>query len=263
MIDLEVRGALNVVEACSNAAVKRLVLTSSLSAMVWDQQRNAGTEGAYNSCIDEKCWSNLDFCRAKKVRLLSTATASHLPKCVCVCVCVALSLSSPPSPASGSTRTASARTSPAYWIFGSSVSGRRALWGERLWILSNLIVLQIVCGRTVFTAAMGSCGEDHDRESGLGLSKRQRAGHGGHQPCHCTGSQTHDQLLHSIYHDLPERYPFVTYLRTCTPVVLSILIFPEIWIARVFLFFLFSCEAGGCDFSFFWHFSTIGSWQEV
>ncbi|CAM6038992.1 unnamed protein product [Sphagnum compactum] len=67
MIDLEVRGALNVVEACSNAAVKRLVLTSSLSAMVWDQQRNAGTEGAYNSCIDEKCWSNLDFCRAKKL----------------------------------------------------------------------------------------------------------------------------------------------------------------------------------------------------
>jgi len=105
MIELEVRGALNVVEACSNAAVKRLVLTSSLSAMVWDRQRNAGTEGAYNSCIDEKCWSNLDFCRAKKVCLLSTAAASHLPKCVCVCVCVSLSLSlslslsSPPSPA--------------------------------------------------------------------------------------------------------------------------------------------------------------------
>jgi hypothetical protein len=92
MIDLEVRGALNVVEACSNAAVKRLVLTSSLSAMVWDQQRNAGTEGAYNRCIDEKCWSNLDFCRAKKVRLLSTAAASHLPKCVCVCVSLFLSL---------------------------------------------------------------------------------------------------------------------------------------------------------------------------
>jgi hypothetical protein len=118
MIELEVRGALNVVEACSNAAVKRLVLTSSLSAMVWDRQRNAGTEGAYNSCIDEKCWSNLDFCRAKKVRLLSTAAASHLPKCVCVCVCLSLSLSfslfSTISCTSGSTRTANARTSPAY-----------------------------------------------------------------------------------------------------------------------------------------------------
>jgi hypothetical protein len=111
MIDLEVRGALNVVEACSNAAVKRLVLTSSLSAMVWDQQRNAGIEGAYNSCIDEKCWSNLDFCRAKKVRLLSTAAASIFPS---VCVCVSLSLFSTISCTSGSIRTASARTSPAY-----------------------------------------------------------------------------------------------------------------------------------------------------
>jgi cinnamoyl-CoA reductase len=61
MIDWEVRGTLNVVEACANAAVKRLVLTSSLSAMVWDHQRTPG------ACIDEKCWSNLDFCRSKKV----------------------------------------------------------------------------------------------------------------------------------------------------------------------------------------------------
>ncbi|CAM6006763.1 unnamed protein product, partial [Sphagnum balticum] len=75
MIELEVRGALNVVEACSNAAVKRLVLTSSLSAMVWDRQRNADTEGAYNSCIDEKCWSNLDFCCAKKTMIKKTAWA--------------------------------------------------------------------------------------------------------------------------------------------------------------------------------------------
>jgi cinnamoyl-CoA reductase len=61
MIDWEVRGTLNVVEACANAAVKRLVLTSSLSAMVWDHQRTPG------ACIDEKCWSNLDFCRSKKL----------------------------------------------------------------------------------------------------------------------------------------------------------------------------------------------------
>jgi cinnamoyl-CoA reductase len=67
MIDLEVRGTLNVVEACSNAAVNRLVLTSSLSAMVWDQHRNSETVPAAGACIDEKCWSNLDFCRSKKV----------------------------------------------------------------------------------------------------------------------------------------------------------------------------------------------------
>jgi len=70
MIDLEVRGTLNVVEACSNAAVNRLLLTSSLSAMVWDQHRNSETvpvASAAGACIDEKCWSNLDFCRSKKV----------------------------------------------------------------------------------------------------------------------------------------------------------------------------------------------------
>ncbi|CAK9225173.1 unnamed protein product [Sphagnum jensenii] len=70
MIDLEVRGTLNVVEACSNAAVNRLLLTSSLSAMVWDQHRNSETvpvASAAGACIDEKCWSNLDFCRSKKL----------------------------------------------------------------------------------------------------------------------------------------------------------------------------------------------------
>jgi hypothetical protein len=80
MIDLEVRGTLNVVEACSNAAVNRLLLTSSLSAMVWDQHRNSETvpvASAAGACIDEKCWSNLDFCRSKKV--LEYKYHLHLP----------------------------------------------------------------------------------------------------------------------------------------------------------------------------------------
>ncbi|KAG0605479.1 hypothetical protein M758_9G062700 [Ceratodon purpureus] len=61
MTDFEVRGTLNIVEACANSSVKRLVLTSSLSTMVWDQQRHP------EKVIDEKCWSNLDFCRSKKL----------------------------------------------------------------------------------------------------------------------------------------------------------------------------------------------------
>uniref|UniRef100_A0A7I4DFC8 NAD-dependent epimerase/dehydratase domain-containing protein n=1 Tax=Physcomitrium patens TaxID=3218 RepID=A0A7I4DFC8_PHYPA len=61
MADFEVRGTLNIVEACANSSVKRLVLTSSLAAMVWDQQRHA------DKVIDEKCWSNMDFCRSKKL----------------------------------------------------------------------------------------------------------------------------------------------------------------------------------------------------
>lgn len=68
MADFEVRGALNVVEACANTSVKRLVLTSSLSALVWDQQRSA------EKVIDEKCWSNLDLCRSKKVPFSSKFT---------------------------------------------------------------------------------------------------------------------------------------------------------------------------------------------
>jgi nucleoside-diphosphate-sugar epimerase len=68
MADFEVRGALNVVEACANTSVKRLVLTSSLSAMVWDQQRSV------EKVIDEKCWSNLDLCRSKKVSFSSQLT---------------------------------------------------------------------------------------------------------------------------------------------------------------------------------------------
>ena len=64
MTDFEVRGTLNIVEACANSSVKRLVLTSSLSTMVWDQQRHP------EKVIDEKCWSNLDFCRSKKVHHL-------------------------------------------------------------------------------------------------------------------------------------------------------------------------------------------------
>lgn len=61
MVDFEVRGTLNIVEACANSSVKRLVLTSSLSAMVWDQQRHP------EKVIDEKCWSNLELCRSKKL----------------------------------------------------------------------------------------------------------------------------------------------------------------------------------------------------
>nr|XP_024387852.1 cinnamoyl-CoA reductase 1-like isoform X2 [Physcomitrium patens] len=61
MADFEVRGTLNIVEACANSSVKRLVLTSSLAAMVWDQQRHA------EKVIDEKCWSNLELCRSKKL----------------------------------------------------------------------------------------------------------------------------------------------------------------------------------------------------
>ncbi|MCO5572582.1 hypothetical protein L7F22_026338 [Adiantum nelumboides] len=63
IINNEVRGVLNVVEACSNASsVRKLVLTSCLSSVLWDRQY-------YSSevVLDERNWSDIDFCRKEKM----------------------------------------------------------------------------------------------------------------------------------------------------------------------------------------------------
>ncbi|KAI5082695.1 hypothetical protein GOP47_0002438 [Adiantum capillus-veneris] len=63
IIDNEVRGVLNVVEACANtSSVRKLVLTSCLSSVLWDRQY-------YSSgvVLDERNWSDLDFCRKEKM----------------------------------------------------------------------------------------------------------------------------------------------------------------------------------------------------
>ncbi|KAL2608618.1 hypothetical protein R1flu_027191 [Riccia fluitans] len=63
-INFEIGSTMNVVEACSNTpSIKRLLLTSCASTMVFDIQQSAkGTE-----TVDERCWSNLDFCRENKL----------------------------------------------------------------------------------------------------------------------------------------------------------------------------------------------------
>ncbi|EFJ10695.1 hypothetical protein SELMODRAFT_271980 [Selaginella moellendorffii] len=59
MIEYEIKGVLNVVEACANSeTVRRLVLTSCLSTIVYTQEETS---------LDEKCWTNLDFCRENKL----------------------------------------------------------------------------------------------------------------------------------------------------------------------------------------------------
>lgn len=63
IIDEEVRGALNVVEACANtSSVRKLVLTSCLSSVLWDSEYYAS-----GAILDEKNWSDLEFCRKKKL----------------------------------------------------------------------------------------------------------------------------------------------------------------------------------------------------
>ena len=63
-IDNEVRGVLNVVEACANTpSVTKLVLTSCLSTILWDRENYSET----GAILDEKNWTDLDFCRKQKV----------------------------------------------------------------------------------------------------------------------------------------------------------------------------------------------------
>ncbi|KAJ7529131.1 hypothetical protein O6H91_15G035100 [Diphasiastrum complanatum] len=62
MIEFEVRGTLNVVEACANSeSAHRLVLTSCLSTIVFTGQRRK------DIIFDESSWTDLDFCKDKKL----------------------------------------------------------------------------------------------------------------------------------------------------------------------------------------------------
>ncbi|XP_010525771.1 PREDICTED: cinnamoyl-CoA reductase-like SNL6 [Tarenaya hassleriana] len=61
-VDLEVRGAINVVEACAQTdTIDKIVFSSSLTAAIW--RDNIGTQ----KDVDERCWSDQDFCRKKKL----------------------------------------------------------------------------------------------------------------------------------------------------------------------------------------------------
>lgn len=64
MVDLEVRGAINVVEASAQTeSVEKIIFTSSLTAAVWRENISSEKD------VDERSWSNKDFCRKLKVWL--------------------------------------------------------------------------------------------------------------------------------------------------------------------------------------------------
>ena len=61
-MDLEVRGAINVVEACARTdGMQKIVFNSSLTAAVW--RENICTE----EVVDERSWSDQEYCRKLKV----------------------------------------------------------------------------------------------------------------------------------------------------------------------------------------------------
>ncbi|GLT80452.1 hypothetical protein SLA2020_518910 [Shorea laevis] len=62
IVDFEVRGAINVVEACAQTySMHKIVFSSSLTAAIW--RENIGS----TKDVDERCWSDQEFCRKKKL----------------------------------------------------------------------------------------------------------------------------------------------------------------------------------------------------
>ncbi|XP_021887337.1 cinnamoyl-CoA reductase-like SNL6 [Carica papaya] len=62
MVDSEVRGAINVVEACAQTeGIEKIVFSSSLTAAIWRENIDLQKD------VDERCWSDQDFCRKKKL----------------------------------------------------------------------------------------------------------------------------------------------------------------------------------------------------
>ncbi|XP_068634515.1 cinnamoyl-CoA reductase-like SNL6 [Aristolochia californica] len=62
MAEIEVRAAHNVLEACAQAeTVEKVVFTSSITAVVWKENRQSGPE------FDERDWSDTNFCRKFKL----------------------------------------------------------------------------------------------------------------------------------------------------------------------------------------------------
>lgn len=60
--DLEVRGAINVVEACAQTdSIDKVVFSSSLTAAIWKDNISSQVD------VDERSWSDPDFCRKLKL----------------------------------------------------------------------------------------------------------------------------------------------------------------------------------------------------
>lgn len=62
MAEVEVRAAHNVLEACAQTeTVERVVFTSSVTAVVWKEDHKSEAQ------VDERSWSEPNFCRKFKV----------------------------------------------------------------------------------------------------------------------------------------------------------------------------------------------------
>lgn len=66
LIEIAVNGTLNVLKACSEVKIKRLVVVSSIASVFMNPVWPKG------QVMDETCWSDADYCRKTKVTFQST-----------------------------------------------------------------------------------------------------------------------------------------------------------------------------------------------
>ncbi|GMH17835.1 hypothetical protein Nepgr_019676 [Nepenthes gracilis] len=71
-VELEVRGVINVMEACAQTfSIHRIVFSSSLTAAIWRENISSEKE------VDERSWSDPEFCRRMKLRYALAKTLSE------------------------------------------------------------------------------------------------------------------------------------------------------------------------------------------
>jgi len=76
MADVEVRAAHNVLEACAQTeTIDKVIFTSSATAVVWREDRKT-----MELDLDERHWSDVNFCRKFKVLLLTPVSNTKKKK---------------------------------------------------------------------------------------------------------------------------------------------------------------------------------------
>lgn len=65
MLEPAIAGTLNILRACTNAEVKKVVLVSSAAAVT------CNPKWPKDLAMDESCWSDIEFCRMIEVHLSS------------------------------------------------------------------------------------------------------------------------------------------------------------------------------------------------
>lgn len=75
MVETEVRGAHNVLEACAQTeTIEKVVFTSSVCAMIWREDR---ISAAHDNIIDERSWSDENYCSNIKLWYALAKTLSE------------------------------------------------------------------------------------------------------------------------------------------------------------------------------------------